>query len=141
MRKLIIILLLLIFSTPGFAKEKFKRVYNSPHFNIYMKKVISGNKLIIKGILANNYWEPIINSFIYVDAIDKNGKVIEKKEAYVDEIDPCPDSSCQKPFVLKFNKGKKIVKLRFSINFYYAAWKIDQDDWDFFTIKISNIQS
>ncbi len=141
MKKVIYILIILMIPLMLYGNtSKYNRVYNSPNFNIYLKKEIKKNILILKGYIEDNYWCGMNTILIYVSSIDKNGRKIEEKEYYISELEPIPEPGSKKFFIFKFKNADKISKLNFSINFNYEAYKIaDITQFEDFSIPLSSI--
>ncbi len=136
------IIINLIFSISFFGKEeKYNLAYNSPNFNVYLKTIYKNKLLIVKGFIEDNFWCPMNTITIYIEGLDEKNRKIDEKRYYISEIQPIPEYGSKKFFMVKLRKGKKIIKLHFTINFKYEAYKIsDIDNFEDFYIMISHTQ-
>ena len=117
--------------------SKMSVVYNCPSFNVYVSQHFKGEKLIIDGKIENLYYVPLIDIIGYVDGISHN-RIIEKKEFYIGYIGEWQDVDSAKSFEIVFQKGDKIKKLKFTINYNYASWKESVNNYEYFTLKVLN---
>ncbi len=137
MKRIILVLFyIILFCIPLFS-DNFVKVYNCPSFNFYLSQKFKGNNLVITGKIENLYYVPLIDIIGYVDGI-KDNQVIEKRKFYIPYIGEWQDVDSKKTFKIVFKKGKSIKKLKFTINFNYASWKESMDNYEYFTVKVSN---
>lgn len=119
---------------PENSTKKYEHQLNSPDVNIFWKAKRAQDKLVISGLVQNNYYAEIFDVDLYVRIYNKKGQAIKTVHHYFINL----ESGQMLPFVAEFSTAQEAKNIQFLFDYNYAEWGYSVDNYGLFTAKIQS---
>jgi len=112
--------------------KKYEHQLNSPDVNIFWNVKRAQDKLVISGLVQNNYYAEISDVDLYVRIYNEKGQAIKTVHHYFINL----ESDQMLPFVAEFSTAQEATNIQFLFDYNYAEWGYSVDNYGLFTVKI-----